>query len=977
MALCALEGRTVISASGGQTVFTIGWDATLINDADVLLWLEDVSAGTPGAEVVQGAGAGKFTVDRVAGTCTLGTAAEVGDIITIERHQSTPVRKTTFSQPGDFIPSTVNNEFDHFLQLIGDLSRDRCRSIRMDRGVSLTSLDLELPAPVAGSAIGWTDATTIGNIGVLLTGSGTLNTIPLWTPNGFTLGDSVMTQSSTLITIAGTLTVNSNAEGTTILGRAKIGTVAGQANTTTFAHFGHFDQNSYALEQNSIGDTRLNAPSGRFAQIAIADNGELVVSGTLVEIPSDDFQVTLGDVDIPAGALTVWGLVTAGTGSTVLTTAAGLLRHQAIDPAIAGAGITNTSGVLSVTSGLAGSGTNGTIPLWTPDGDTLGDSVLTQVATVIAVAGTFIVRGNATEVTQSVAGTVTNLTVTQSDNTNASSNAVVNVNSGGASGGDPIVSWQVSAVQTYTLGIDNSDSDKFVGSVGATHGTSNWLEVTTAGAILLTGVVSAGSGPTTITTAAGLLRHQAIDPAIAGTGLGVSTGVLSVDNAAALVTLSDNSMADTLHRHSELSASDGTPDANFSLDATGNATLTTGDLTLSVGGLEVTAGMLGVGVTPLVDLHVFGLTDPRMRLDYSGAGLTALTVDMPGLELLAGGMNPTNKFTSALKFMSRDSSFTTENPKLLGAIAGRATETYGADTGGGMALDFFSTPNAPGATSIPVLALTLEQNTDVIVPTGNFGVGTTPLTDVHIDMNAAATLDSLTGSVFLQAFDNAGAGNLGAGIIFGDASGSTLSGSGASIVGYQPTASASTVGLSFYTHDSTGGGPRTLAMQLDSDQAAIFAGDRIFSGADKGVLGGTMYIDGGSIEVVNAGIDVFVEIPATWTTGKTNGVTFQNDKELKILTAGWYSFVWSAAFIPDNILDSYEGAILLNGTKQDNGSDHTAAPLAGNPTSMGGSGWVDCAVDDIISVGMANHVNATRDCDVEHASLKLEQVMGT
>jgi len=39
--------------------------------------------------------------------------------------------------------------------------------------------------------------------------------------------------------------------------------------------------------------------------------------------------------------------------------------------------------------------------------------------------------------------------------------------------------------------------------------------------------------------------------------------------SAELETLSDNSMADTLHRHSELSASDGTPDAEVRLNATG------------------------------------------------------------------------------------------------------------------------------------------------------------------------------------------------------------------------------------------------------------------------------------------------------------------------------------------------------------------------------------------------------------------------
>lgn len=609
MALCALEGRTVVTASAGQTVFTLVWDATLVTDADVLLWLEDVSAGTPGAEVTQGAGAGKFVVDRTAGTCTLGTAAEVGDIITMERHQSSPVRKTTFTNPGDLIPQSINNEFDHFLQLLEDLGRDRCRSVRMDRGVDLTSLDLELPAPVSGSAIGWTDATTLGNIGVLLTGSGTQDTIPLWTPDGFTLGDSIMTQSSTLITVAGTLTVNSDVLGTTILGRAKIGSTATNDDVAAFAHFDFFTAGDFAVEQSDLGHTRVNAPSTRSVALSINDTSELTVEGTLVNIPSNEFRVTLGAVNILAGnlevgggvitsasgaisfsnenltttgtltvnsnvdgttilgrtkigsiagddinishfdhftagsralfqnnsgatklnsasgqvleltigdgtelivsvttvtipnnnlvittgALTIGGLITAGSGSTVLTTTAGLLRHQAIDSAIAGAGITYTSGVLSVTSGLTGSGTNGTIPLWGAGGVTLGDSALTQGGgSQINVGGVLVVDSDSLSVTLSSVGSLVHLVVNNSDDTDTASSARVFMQVGGSSAGDPYSEWSVLGVQIYTLGIDNSDGDKLVGSVGAALGTANWLEVTTARGITL----DAASGQT-------------------------------------------------------------------------------------------------------------------------------------------------------------------------------------------------------------------------------------------------------------------------------------------------------------------------------------------------------------------------------------------------------------------------------------------------------------------------------------------------
>jgi hypothetical protein len=84
-------------------------------------------------------------------------------------------------------------------------------------------------------------------------------------------------------------------------------------------------------------------------------------------------------------------------------------------------------------------------------------------------------------------------------------------------------------------------------------------------------------------------------------------------------------------------------------------------------------------------------------------GATALTRTMPGLELCADEMSTTNKYTAALKFMSTDSAFTTENPKFLAVIVGEALETYSANTSGGMALSFGVTPAAPGASTVPTV----------------------------------------------------------------------------------------------------------------------------------------------------------------------------------------------------------------------------------------------------------------------------------
>ena len=127
---------------------------------------------------------------------------------------------------------------------------------------------------------------------------------------------------------------------------------------------------------------------------------------------------------------------------------------------------------------------------------------------------------------------------------------------------------------------------------------------------------------------------------------------------AELNTLTDNSMADTLHRHSELSASDGSPDAALTLDANGSVTLahtatpafevkdtttnsrgnifmydnimgigtiTNHSLRFDIQGAEKmrldTSGNLGINVTPSQKLDVNGVTLVRDKLAFTQADL--------------------------------------------------------------------------------------------------------------------------------------------------------------------------------------------------------------------------------------------------------------------------------------------------------------------------------------------------------------------
>ena len=116
----------------------------------------------------------------------------------------------------------------------------------------------------------------------------------------------------------------------------------------------------------------------------------------------------------------------------------------------------------------------------------------------------------------------------------------------------------------------------------------------------------------------------------------------------------------------------------------------------------------------------------RVGLFSSSIGESAITNDNAGWWLTSAGMNTSSKYTPALKFGSSDSAFTTDSPKWLAGIVGRAGETYSSDTTGGMALDFLTFPDGGGASGGPTTRMTIHEN-------GFVGIGTTsPAEELHI-----------------------------------------------------------------------------------------------------------------------------------------------------------------------------------------------------------------------------------------------------
>lgn len=107
---------------------------------------------------------------------------------------------------------------------------------------------------------------------------------------------------------------------------------------------------------------------------------------------------------------------------------------------------------------------------------------------------------------------------------------------------------------------------------------------------------------------------------------------------------------------------------------------------------------------------IWNKTNNALGIAGISNGNVTLSRTMPGLEFRQPGGSTNARLTEAIKFMSTDPSFTTENPKLLAAIAGRMTEDYIADTDGGMGIDFFVTDDNPGTTNVPVLLVTMRPS---------------------------------------------------------------------------------------------------------------------------------------------------------------------------------------------------------------------------------------------------------------------------
>ena len=233
----------------------------------------------------------------------------------------------------------------------------------------------------------------------------------------------------------------------------------------------------HATTLDSSGNTSLGTGASSVVNVGIASSTIGFFGATAVAKPAstDDLRTALINL----------GLYTTG-GASPLNLNGGAF----------------TAGALT-TVGTANINTTGTAV--TNIGNTTGNTLITGSLTastgLVSTTGGVTVNGG--DIINSHAGVGTDVTieVTNTDNTNGASRAGVEIATGGSSGGDPYLSFQISGVgaSTMTLGLDNSASDLFVISNSAAIGTSNALTLSQAGALTATTTLTATLGDITAT----------------------------------------------------------------------------------------------------------------------------------------------------------------------------------------------------------------------------------------------------------------------------------------------------------------------------------------------------------------------------------------------------------------------------------------------------------------------------------------------
>ena len=221
----------------------------------------------------------------------------------------------------------------------------------------------------------------------------------------------------------------------------------------------------------------------------------LTVAGTSGGIPYFSSATTWATSALLTNNAIMLGGGAAATPKTT-TTGTGVVTALGVNVGSAGAVVVNggalgtpSSGTVTNFTGTASININGTVGATT----TAAGAFTTVTGSGTGSFGTGASLGTTPLDVHTLTGTC-EVGIYANSNASATAHAQLRLYSGGASGGDPIVNWEVFGLTRYYMGIDNSNADKLVIGTGYNPGASDMLSIDTSGNVLVVGSGSLGYG---------------------------------------------------------------------------------------------------------------------------------------------------------------------------------------------------------------------------------------------------------------------------------------------------------------------------------------------------------------------------------------------------------------------------------------------------------------------------------------------------
>ena len=345
-------------------------------------------------------------------------------------------------------------------------------------------------------------------------------------------------------------------------------------------------------------------------------------------------------------------------------------------------------------------------------------------------------------------------------------NATVQIE--GESGADPYINFLANNTQHWSIGIDDSDSDKFKISEHSGLGTNDYLVVDTSGNV---GINT--TSPTQKLDVNGTVELNNLTVAgqqgtdgqvLTSTGSGVAWEASSgttINNNADNRIITGSGTADTLNGESGLTYDGST------LAVTGDANFDSNTLFV-----DASASKVGVGMnSPAYNLEIWGAADPAVRVYNTGTG----TSDDSLLRLQIAGTSARNFIyfgdsgdsdIGKIEYNHSDNSmrFTANTAEAFrvhntGAISVGSAEVYGKfNVEGSINFNGNIRPNANssgGSASAPTICVGYDNDTGFFHPAANtIGITTLGSERVRINSSGSVGIGTTSPSQSLEVVDS-------------------------------------------------------------------------------------------------------------------------------------------------------------------------------------------------------------------------------